>query len=185
MSDKMFAYSVAGIGVILLALAWFLVIGPLTTLTAKEQDLNAVSSKVKGWLRKREYPSEKAMEYEEKGHAVAQKNYAEAKSFIEDKRDRFNRYLDESTERPAPGDFYPPISDAINHNADLAGGGKNGLRVEYRKQFGIKVDAELPDADQIPIVDINKLEEINNDPDLIPVTMKQYWIAESIFQACK
>ncbi|MBN1444418.1 MAG: hypothetical protein JXA90_17025 [Planctomycetes bacterium] len=177
LKENAFALSLTGVGIVILALAFFLIYTPLAALGRQERELADLRKKLTKFAEAELTPCTKTLKYHERNLMETQGELAESLQYVETRLGRFNEYFDNVREQPDLGVFFSRYEDEIRR-----------LVERYRTRFGITAaDAEAV-AKLMPKVDV-RVQNDRSDPAgsvvNIPLAMKEYWVIEAIFEACE
>ena len=178
LKENAYWISLGAIVVVLLLLVWFLVVARIyggsgdtvRTLGAKlERDLSSIEK----FTRLDYVPTSAYEEHLQKALERVRLDHNDGAREYNDARERFSQFFDGTPEVPDAGLFASTYHEKIEE-----------LIKNYREEFGIeaRVDDE-EDKVQAEVPGVDRLDQAEIVADNVPIAMKEYWIAEAIFDA--
>src|SRR4029453_19267717 len=158
-------------GLVLAAAPVFFVFLPLKQLSAAQEELNALITKIEKLSRGQFVPVQAYLDVLTERANNEKASLQKGVEFYEAQGKNFHLYFEDTEAAPSPAAFGAKDSDGLE-----------ATEKGYREKFGIKVDetnAELnfPKLDRIPK---DAFEEAK-----LPAAMKEFWITQEVVKACE
>jgi Na+-transporting methylmalonyl-CoA/oxaloacetate decarboxylase gamma subunit len=172
LKENIFAISVAGIAVVLLALAYLFVWQPLSDLGAMETRLDREITNLKKYDKRKFVPTEEYKERLEQVMAAARSDLEGGEGFYKERQQALSRYFDNEAQPPSFDVFTSRYESSIKEMVQ-----------KYRTKFEIAGD-EAAQPDLPPAVERFPFDQTQAEKH-IPLAMKEFWVAEAVFKACE
>jgi Na+-transporting methylmalonyl-CoA/oxaloacetate decarboxylase gamma subunit len=172
LKENIFAISVVGLAVVLLALSYLFVWQPLSALGDMKTTLDREIANLKKYDKQKFVPTEEYKERLEQILAAKRADLEQGESFYKEKQDAFSRYRNNEVQAPALADFASSYESGIKEMAQ-----------KYRTKFGIAGD-EAAQPDLPPAVERFPFDP-SQEAKHIPLAMREFWVAEAVFKACE
>jgi hypothetical protein len=173
LKENAFEIATGGVLVLLLALVYFLVWQPMSTLGAKQARLEAKTKELRGLndaKKTPEVPTQAYLELLTSRGEVEKNAISRGIEYYAEKGKKFQLFFEDAATAPDSATFLAAYTDGIRK-----------LREEYQGKFGIKLTDPGADVNQIP----PRVSTRDNLSDTdIPVAMKEFWITKAVFDAC-
>ncbi len=182
LKENGFALGLGGLGVLFLALAWFMIFQPVfgdAGINSNAKGLSSQKKNLDNLLGRKVLPTPQYADKVEDREEEDLETYESAIKGFDDRCKAFQNFFDGTTDQPSESQFSSLYRDGIKSlkQAYLA---EHPVIVETVDEEARGDLSKLP-----PVVDLKKDSELADEPDKqLPLAMKQYWMAESVFRAC-
>lgn len=168
LKEKLFEITVGAAGVILLALAFFLVVQPLQTLGELQTTMDQKTKDLRRRAQASPIPTGLYVKMLTGRKQQSEQVLKNAEAFYKEQGTTYRTYFGGRQDRPELNVFVSSYKDAVDK-----------LVADYRTQFGIQEDPDQPDQTPPRV----KTEEYIQTVEGIDKAMEQYWILQELFAA--
>ncbi len=180
LKENAYWISLGAVALVLLLLVWFLVVarifgGSGATVSSLGDELEKSLASIEGYTRREHVPTAEYAEHLKAALERVRLDHNEGARWYNEARERFNQYFPGMSDPPDPGIFASTYHEKMKE-----------LIENYRKEFGIEIQAEDPsdkDKEPVEVPRVDRLDQSAIFAENVPSAMKEYWITEAIFEA--